>query len=244
MLRRSTLCPHKPTLTETNLPDQTGKVFFITGGNSGVGKELAKILYQHNARVWIATRSQQRSEEVIAEIKAAHPDSKGELIFLKLVLDDLTTIKVTADEFLARESRLDVIWNNAGVMSPPQGSKTQQGYELQLGVNTIAHFLLIKFLTPILSKTAKSAPEKSVRIVWVSSMSIDFAPKPIIDFDNLDYARDESAQNKYNRSKCGNLLHAIEFDRRFPGTGICSLVRPTMTRMRCAHPLTSAINSQ
>lgn len=147
------------------------------------------------------------------------------MIFLKLVLDDLSTIKATAEEFLAKESRLDVIWNNAGVMTPPQGSKTKQGYELQMGVNTLAHFLLIKFLTPILTQTALSAPRNSVRVVWVSSMSVDFAAKPIIDFSNMDYAKDEAADSKYNRSKVGNLLHAIEFDNRYPGTGVCSLVR-------------------
>jgi NAD(P)-dependent dehydrogenase (short-subunit alcohol dehydrogenase family) len=201
-------------------------VFLITGGNSGIGKALAGILYQQNARVYIATRSQKRTSEAIAEIQAAHPQSKGSLIFLELVLDDLTTIKATAETFLSRETRLDVIWNNAGVMLPPQGSQTKQGYELQMGVNTLAHFLLIKFLTPTLIETAKKpgTSKGSVRIVWVSSMSIDFAPKPPIDFTNMDYAKDVEANVKYDRSKCGNLLHAIEFDRRYPDTGICSLV--------------------
>ncbi|KAM0273497.1 hypothetical protein ACHAQH_008321 [Verticillium albo-atrum] len=201
----------------------TGQVFIVTGGNSGVGKELVNILYQHNARVWIATRSKERTDEAIAEIKKAHPKSKGQLIFLKLVLDDLSTIKKSASEFLAQETRLDVIWNNAGVMLPPEGSKTAQGYELQLGVNSLAHFLFIKFLTPLLQDTARTAPQKSVRIVWVSSMSADFAPKPCIDFDNMDYHKPEVNSTKYNRSKSGNLIHAAEFDRRFPESNIVSV---------------------
>ncbi|RBQ99138.1 hypothetical protein VDGD_20095 [Verticillium dahliae] len=92
------------------------QVFIVTGGNSGVGKELVKILYQHNARVWIATRSKERTDEAIAEIKKAHPKSQGQFLFLKLVLDDLTTIKQSASQFTSQETRLDVIWNNAGVM--------------------------------------------------------------------------------------------------------------------------------
>ncbi|KFA73701.1 hypothetical protein S40288_09850, partial [Stachybotrys chartarum IBT 40288] len=221
-MRRSSFMPYKAPLTEENLPDQSGKVFIVTGGNSGVGKELTNILYQRNATVYIATRGKDRSLEAIAEIQKAHPKSTGKLHFLKLELDDLTTIKASAQEFLAKESRLDVVWNNAGVMTPPQGSKTKQGYELQLGTNTLGHFLFIHFLTPLLKETAKVAPKDSVRIIWVSSMSIDFAPKPLIDFTNLDFHVDEDANSKYNRSKSGNLLHAIEFSRRHPDSGIVS----------------------
>lgn len=74
-------------------------------------------------------------------MKAAYPESKGKAIFLSLDLSDLTTIKSSADEFLAKESRLDVLWLNAGVMVPPQGLKTTQGYELQLGTNNRQSFL-------------------------------------------------------------------------------------------------------
>lgn len=197
----------------------------MTGGNSGVGKELVSILYQHNARVWIATRSEQRSREAIDEIKRLHPRSKGEILFLSLVLDDLTTIKASAEQFLAQESRLDVVWNNAGVMLPPEGSKTVQGYELQLGVNVLGHFLFIKFLTPLLQQTAKTARPNTVRIVWVSSMAADFAPTPAIDFGNMDYHNPEDSNIMYGRAKSGNLIHAAEFQRRYSDSGIVSVVR-------------------
>ncbi|KEY69194.1 hypothetical protein S7711_01653 [Stachybotrys chartarum IBT 7711] len=221
--RRSNFFPYKATLTKENLPDQTGKVFIVTGGASGVGKELTKILYQHNARIYIATRNQKAVENAISEIKSEFPKSSGGLFFLKLVLDDLTTIKAAAYEFLAAETRLDVLWNNAGVMTPPQGSKTVQGYELQQGTNVLGHFLFVHFLTPILKETAKTAPKNSVRVVWVSSLSTDFAPKPPIDFSNMDYHVDEAAGMKYNRSKVGNVLNAVEFDRRTREDGIVSL---------------------
>jgi retinol dehydrogenase 12 len=106
---------------------------------------------------------------VIEEMKSNVPASKGELVYLHLDLEDLTTVKPSALEFLSKEERLDVLWNNAAVMNTPPGSKTKQGYELQLGTNNIAPFLLTKLLTPLLVKTAQTAAKGSVRVVWVSS---------------------------------------------------------------------------
>ncbi|KAH8676576.1 short-chain dehydrogenase [Tricladium varicosporioides] len=222
-VRRSTFVPYKPVLTEKNLSDQSGKVFLVTGGSGGIGTELINILYQHHAKIWIAARSAAKTEKVIDEIKKAHPSSRGQMIFLKLQLDDLTTIKASAQEFLAQETRLDVLWNNAGVMVPPQGSKTVQGYELQIGTNNLGHFLFTYFLTPLLAETAKVAPPNSVRVIWVSSSAADGAPTPAIDFSNMDYHKEEGIWSKYSRSKAGNVIHSAEFARRSAGTGILSL---------------------
>lgn len=202
------MLPPKPTLTEKNLEDQTGKVgiapcefaraddykvFLITGSSSGVGEQLAKILYQHNAKVYVAVRSEEKAKKAIDGIKAAHPDSKGELVFLKLDLGDLSTIKPTADEFMAKESLLNVLWLNAGVMVPPQGSKTVQGHELQFGTNNLGHFLLVKYLRPALLKAVSVSSAASTRVVWVSSSAAEFAaPKPAIDLSNMDYKRKRS----------------------------------------------------
>lgn len=109
-------------------------------------------------------------------------------------------------------------------MTPPQASKTVQGYELQLGTNVLGHFLFTKLLTDTLVSTAKTAPKNSVRVVWVSSSAADAAPSPAIDFSNMDYHVEESATNKYARSKAGNALEAIEFSRRFSSAGIVSVV--------------------
>ncbi|OAQ68030.1 short-chain dehydrogenase [Pochonia chlamydosporia 170] len=219
----SSIRPPKPRLTEENLPDQTGKVFLITGASGGVGKELASMVYKHNAKVYIAARSEDKSTAAIASIKQQYPKSKGQLIFLHLDLGDLTTIPKSAEQFLRQESRLDVLWLNAGVMVPPAGSKTTQGYELQLGTNNIGHFLFTKLLHPILKSTAASAPRNSVRVIWVSSSAIDVAPSGVIDFTNMDYKRDERAWTKYGRSKAGNVLHAVEFARRTESEGIVSV---------------------
>lgn len=197
----------------------------ITGATSGLGEELAKILYQRNGKVYLAARSENKAKETASRIREAHPASHGDLIFIPLVLDDLSTIKASVDRFLAYESRLDVLWNNAGVMVPPQGSKSKQGYELQIGVNNLGHYLLTKLLRPTLIETAKKADENSVRVIWVSSSAADSAPKPAIDFGNMDYHEEEGIWSKYCRSKAGSVIHAAEFARQTAGTGIISLVR-------------------
>ena len=183
-------------------------MFLITGASSGVGAALAKILYSANAKVYVAARSEQKAQGAIDAIKAAHPDSRGQLIFHSLDLADLATIRRSAEAFLAAEQRLDVLWLNAGVMIPPQGSKTAQGWELQLGTNNLGHFLFARYLRPALQAAATTAPKGSVRIVWVSSSAVDIPGKPAIDFENINYdKKNESSWMKYGRSKVGNVLH-------------------------------------
>jgi NAD(P)-dependent dehydrogenase (short-subunit alcohol dehydrogenase family) len=222
----SSIKPHKPTFKENTLPHLFSKVFIVTGGSSGVGRELANILYQRNGTVYIAARSEAKTTAVIQNIKNNHPTSRGKLAYISLKLDDLATIKSSADDFLSKEARLDVLFNNAGVMIPPQGSKTVQGYELQLGVNCLGPWLFTHFLRGVLATTAKTAPKASVRVVWVSSDAVGFAPKTSpIDFDNMDYHKEETAWMKYGRSKCGMVLHGKEFARRTASDGIISVVR-------------------
>ena len=141
------------------------QVYIITGANTGVGKDLAHILYSKNAKVYVGSRSKEKGTKAIEELRARSPQSKGELVLLQLDLADLTTIKAPVEEFLSRETRLDVLFNNAGVMIPPKGSKTEQGYELQLGTNCLAPFLFTKLLTRMLVQTAKSSPAGSVRVI-------------------------------------------------------------------------------
>jgi len=220
----SQVFPPTATLTEKNLPDQLGKVFIVTGSSSGVGKELVQILYAHNAKVYVAARSAEKATKAIESIKSAFPDSKGALEYLHLDLDDLTTIKKSADEFLGKEKRLDILWNNAGVMVPPQGSKTKQGYELQIGTNNFAPFLFTKFLAPLLRATAKTSAPGAVRVVWTSSsMAEASSPTGGVDLNNLDYKVDKAVWHKYGVSKAGNILHAKEFAKRFGGEGIVSV---------------------
>ena len=198
-------------------------MFIVTGSSSGVGEQLAQILYQHNAKVYVAARSSEKANKAIDGIKSRYPESKSQLIFLHLDLNDLSSIKKSAESFLSQEDRLDVLWNNAGVMAPPKGTKTAQGFDPQFGTNNLAPFLFTKLLLPTLTKTAKSAPTDSVRVVWVSSTAAILAPKPAINFDKMDYNKD-IIWNKYGRSKAGNVLHSSELARRTKGDGIISVV--------------------
>lgn len=98
---------------------------------------------------------------------------------------------------------------------------TSPAFRLQLGVNTIAPFLLTKLLTPLLIATARTAPRNTVRVVWVSSSVAEFIGT--VPMDNLDYHIDKSATYKYGVSKVGNYLHAVEFAKRYAHEGIVSV---------------------
>ncbi|RYP75977.1 hypothetical protein DL771_002049 [Monosporascus sp. 5C6A] len=216
--------PPAPTFTENNLPELDGKVYIVTGANTGVGKELAHILYSKNAKVYVAARSEEKAINAIKEIKERSPQSKGQLLFLQLDLADLSTIKASAEEFLSQETRLHVLFNNAGVMTPPQGSKTAQGYELQLGVNCVGSFMLTKLLTPALVATAKAEPPGAVRVVWVSSSAAEvLSPTGGLELDNLDYHSERYAHTKYGVSKAGSYLYSTEFAKRHRDDGVVSM---------------------
>ncbi|CAG8953768.1 hypothetical protein HYFRA_00006659 [Hymenoscyphus fraxineus] len=218
--------PPKPDFTETDIPDGSlaGKVYIVTGSNTGIGKELAQLLYSKAAKIYIAARSKDKALKAIEDIQAKHPESKGQLVFLPLDLADLSTIKASATEFLSKEQKLHILFNNAGIMDPPAGSKSAQGYELQLGVNCLGTFLFTKLLTPILVSTATSEPSGSVRVVWVSSAGAELgSPIGGVEMDNLDYNREKSNPEKYAISKAGNYLHSTEFAKRFKKDGVVSI---------------------
>ncbi|KAH7356353.1 hypothetical protein BKA66DRAFT_473705 [Pyrenochaeta sp. MPI-SDFR-AT-0127] len=216
--------PPAPKFTETALSDLKGKVYIVTGANAGVGKELARLLYSRNGTVYVGARSSEKAEAAIQWIKEQHPNSKGVLTYLHLDLNDLEGIKPSVEDFLSKEKRLDVLFNNAGVMVPPPGSKTKQGYELQLGTNCVAPFLFTKLLTPILIQTARTSPKGDVRVIWVSSSAAHIvSPKGGVNMENVDYKVDKSQQLKYGISKGGNVLHALEYQRRYGGDGVVSV---------------------
>ncbi|OAQ64726.1 short-chain dehydrogenase [Pochonia chlamydosporia 170] len=215
----------KPVLTEENLPDQTGKVHLVTGGYTGLGKELTSILYRHNATIYVAGRSEDKAATAIADITAKNPESTGRLEFLHLDLSDLTTIKPAVDKFIANEKRLDVLVNNAGVMMCPKGSKGKQGHELQLVTNCLGPFLFTKGLVPILKETAITSPPGSVRVIWASSLVANLlSPTGGVKLGEDDAPQISSFQpTNYGQSKAANNFYAAEFSRRYGGDGILSV---------------------
>lgn len=198
----------------------------MTGGYSGIGYELARILYQKNGIVYVAGRSSSKGTEAISNIKNACPESTGRLEFLQLDLSDLSTIKASAEEFLSREERLDVLTNNAGIATPPAGSVDAQGHELQLGTNCLGHFLFTSLLLPLLEKTAAASVSGTSRVTWAGSVTSElFAPKGGVAFDKDGEPITSSNQKiNYGQSKAGDIFIASEFARRFGERGIISVV--------------------
>ncbi|KAK9323809.1 hypothetical protein V1517DRAFT_87373 [Lipomyces orientalis] len=229
---RSEIRPPSAAFTEKDMPDLTGKVFLVTGGSSGVGLELCRILYHRGGRVIVGGRSEKAFQSAADNIKA-NPASdlgncpKGSLEFLYIDLSDLMTVKPAAQELLSKINRLDVVWYNAGVMIPPVGSKTKQGYELQWGTNVVSHFLLNRFLSPLQTKTAESAPANSVRTIWISSSAHHFAPDPYgINFGDINYEHSKKKPDPwmtYGQSKVGDVLCAFEYAQQVSAKGIVSL---------------------
>jgi retinol dehydrogenase-12 len=160
-------------------------------------------------------------------IEASAPTSTGQLSYVLLDLADLPTIKPAVEKFKATSSRLDLLMNNAGVMSPPKGSKTIQGFELQLGTNVLGHHLLVVLLTPLILETAKTSPPESVRVIWTSSIgSQSNSPKNGgIQWDDINFKHTSSDNynfTAYGQSKAGNIFQAAEFARRYGGSGVLS----------------------
>ena len=146
-------------------------------------------------KVYIAGRSEANAQSAILKIKIISTTSPGELGFLLLALDDLAIIKPAVEAFTARESKLDVLFNNAGVALPPLGSVSAQGHELQMATNCLGHYLLTQLLLPILLKTAESTSAGAVRVIWTSSISVDLsAPKCGIIISDLTNPPAESSK--------------------------------------------------
>ena len=164
--------------TEADIPDQTGRTILITGANSGIGYEAARALAEKGAQVVMGCRNREKAEAAVAEIEAAEP--AGSVEILEMDLADLESVELAAEEFRANHDRLDVLVNNAGLMATPN-RRTAQGFEMQIGVNHLGHFLLTELLVDALKKGSPS------RIVNVSSCYHDKAQgrEGKIDIDSL-----------------------------------------------------------
>lgn len=227
----SQLLPPRPMFTEANIPSLDGRVLIVTGGNAGVGLELVKMLYaKGGCTVYIASRSAARISAAIENIKSTVPTTEGppaQLESLVVDFEDLTTIAKAASAFLAREARLDVLWNNAGIAQAPHGTTTVQGYEAHMGVNCLGPYLFTQLLLPILLRTAKTAPSSSVRVIYTSSQIIDTTGPP----GGLSLAEQEPGKHPtdknwtYSASKAGNWFLASELDKRTRKDGLVCVVQ-------------------
>ncbi|XP_038075223.1 retinol dehydrogenase 11-like isoform X2 [Patiria miniata] len=185
-----------------------GKTVIVTGSNTGMGKEIAADMASRGARVIMACRSIERGNRAAEDIRRRVQD--GTLIVSQLDLGSLKSVRMFCKTFLATESQLDILINNAGVFFCPY-MQTEDGYEYHFGVNHLGHFLLTNQLLLLLKKSPKS------RVVNVSSFTYAFTS---LDFDNLNYKHSYSRMQAYMRSKLANVLFTKELARRAKDSGV------------------------
>jgi NAD(P)-dependent dehydrogenase (short-subunit alcohol dehydrogenase family) len=180
-----------------DVPDQTGKLAVITGANSGTGKEATRRLAAAGARVVMAVRTPAKGDAARAEILADHPDAQLEV--RRVDLADLDSVREFADGLLAAGTPVDLLVNNAGVMTPPTRMTTADGFELQFGSNYLGPFALTMRLLPLV--LAASAPR-------VVTMSSGMANMGRINFDDLQWERRYRPIAAYSQSKLADLFLA------------------------------------
>ncbi len=195
----------KENWTTNNIPQLTGKVIIVTGGNSGLGFESVKAFVEKGAEVVMACRSTENGKKAKAEILKHNPD--GSIKVAELDLANLNSVRRFAKNFQQKHDRLDVLLNNAGIMTTPY-FQTKDGFEGQVGTNHLGHFALTGLLLPVIWKTPGS------RVVNVSSMA---HKQGKIDFENLlfENGKGYSPIKAYGRSKLANMLFAYELQRFF-----------------------------
>lgn len=216
------MCP--PELLQRDL---TGRRVIVTGANSGIGFVTAKQLAKQGASVTLACRNETEGEARAGEIRAEVP--QADLEVRRLDLGDLSSVRTFAERYLAEHDALHLLINNAGVMNTPF-KKTADGFESQIGVNHLGHFLLTELLLDLLKKSAPS------RVVIVSSCYHDKAMgrEGTIELDDLHFdKREYDGWESYAQSKLANVLHAKELAKRLDGTGVTAVsLHPGWVRTR------------
>ena len=192
--------------TAADVPDQTGKTIFITGANTGLGFEAASVLAGQNARVIIGCRSKDKAQQARETILKRHPEA--DVAIVALDLSDLASVKTAADA-VAKEARLDVLINNAGIMIPPY-ELTRDGFESQFGVNHLGPFAL----TGLLLDKLRATP--GARIVSTSSIA---HKRGKIHFDDINAEHGYNTIARYAQSKIANLYFAYELQSRLTAAG-------------------------
>jgi len=189
--------------TINDVPNLVGKTILITGGNSGIGFETARILAEKGADVIIACRDLQKGEATMKKIKDIHPEA--DVSALVLDLTSLASIQAFIDSW--NHPKLDILINNAGVMNLPKRALTEDGFEMHMGVNHLGHFALTKGLLPYLKKSSDP------RVVTMSAL---VAYQNIFDFKNLQSEKEYRPMATYAQSKLANILFANELGKRHP----------------------------
>ena len=207
-----------PRWTVDDVPPLTGRYAIVTGANTGLGFETARVLAMKGAEVVLACRNPVKGE--LARRRIAEQSPAGRASVEVLDLSDLESVAKFARTIAKTRTSIDLLVNNAGVMVPPL-TRTPQGFELQFGTNHLGHFALTAGLLPLLTRTP------GARIVVVSSVAQRLGR---IDFDDLNWERRTyRAWEAYGQSKLANMLFALELHARLTKAG-------SSARSLAAHP--------
>lgn len=193
--------------TQQDIPNLAGKIVIITGANSGLGLESTKALAARGATVVMACRDLGKAEKAKADVLAANPTAK--LDVMRLDNASLESVRTFAAAFKAKYGRLNILLNNAGVMAIPR-TLTEDGFEMQIGVNHIAHFALTGLLLDLLTATAKAR-------IHNTSSSAAFNGR--INFDDLMGETSYGRWSAYSQSKLANVFFATELNKRLQAAG-------------------------
>ncbi|XP_073693218.1 retinol dehydrogenase 11-like [Garra rufa] len=185
-----------------------GKTVLITGANTGIGKETAVDMAKRGARVILACRDMGRANRAADEITKR--SGNGNVVVKMLDLASLQSVRALAKDVHQTEGRLDILINNAGIMMCPPW-KTEDGFEMQFGVNHLGHFLLTNLLLDLLKKSTPS------RVVTVSSLAHETGK---IHFDDINLEKNYETLVSYKQSKLANVLFSRELAARLKGTGV------------------------
>ena len=190
------------------VPDLSGRLAVVTGANSGLGFGLAGALAEAGADVIMALRNREKGEAAIAEIRHTVPAAK--LTIKQVDLASLKSVAALGQQLTAEGRPVDLLINNAGVMTPPQRQTTEDGFELQFGANHLGHFALTAHLLPLL----RAAP--AARVVTVSSIA---PTQPSLDFEDANAEHEYRPMRSYGIAKLAQLMFAVELNRRSRESG-------------------------
>jgi NAD(P)-dependent dehydrogenase (short-subunit alcohol dehydrogenase family) len=209
--------------TEADVPAQRGRTAVITGANTGLGFETARVLAARGAQVVLACRDLGQAKDAAARILGGRPESAGtkpvSVQAVRLDLASLASVHEAAEEIGSAYGPIDLLVNNAGVMMTPF-RRTADGFELQLGVNHLGHFALTGLLLGRMLHLERS------RVVTVSSNGHKSGR---IDFDDLQSRRRYRRMAAYYQSKLANLMFTYELQRRLAAA-------QARTQALAAHP--------
>jgi NAD(P)-dependent dehydrogenase (short-subunit alcohol dehydrogenase family) len=194
--------------TDDDVPALDGRRLVVTGANTGLGFETARVLARRGAQVTLAVRDLDKGRHARALILAERPSAQVDLA--RLDLADLASVNALA-EVLVQGPALDGLVCNAGVMALPRMS-TADGFEMQIGTNHLGHFALVGLVLPSLLRAPRA------RVAIVSSAMHQRGRLDLLDdpfFEHRPYRRWQA----YSQSKLANLLMVLEFDRRLRAAG-------------------------